>query len=119
MNTAELRTKMLDYIPEEYFEVIERTPENINWMYAVTSIDNGEDDLLGILATLNDHFDGEFHISEGDGGCEARTNQELITSKIEFNIAQGYFCPEATGAAIKLGWLDAEDYEEEVLAKAI
>ena len=88
---------------------LEKTPENVNWMYAVQQLDLGRIDLVVLLKELDDNYSGAISINEGWGGCEADSNLKLITEKIEFDFDYDPACTYARKAileAIRLNWTD-------------
>lgn len=95
-----------------------KTPENMNWMTVVYAIEGGfvdsVDDINNLLATIEKHYSGPISIHEGWGGCEADSNKELITEKLEFDLREFGECHHvnATRAAVELGWISSEYYEE-------
>lgn len=109
------RERILDYLPADIFNNnLPATPENINWMYAVACIDDGDGDLESMLETMNKHYTGPISIHEGHGGCEADSNQELIIQKIRFDMRENpdSINVEATLEAVRLGWIGADEYQE-------
>lgn len=113
-----IRQVMLECIPEEYFTngEMEKTPQNINWMFTVWVLDNlelDEADLRLLLQVLNKHYSGEISIHEGWGGCEADSNQELISEKIRFDASEHSNDSDTLRAAVKMGWVDAIYLEED------
>ena len=109
-----MKTYLLDCIPSDIFsEDFPATPENINYMYAVSCIDDGDDDLESILEAMNKHYAGPIAVYES-GGCSADSNQELIVSKLEFDLRENIEShnADATLEAVRLGWIDADDYAE-------
>jgi len=94
-----------------------KTPENVNWMYAVQELDGGTDDLVGLLKALDDNYSGPINIQEDWGGCSARSNKELITEKLRFDLHENVYAHnrEAILEVFRLGWdfyYDLEEYEE-------
>lgn len=99
---------------------MEKTPENVNWMYACHQLDEctcGTDDLVGLLKELDDNYSGPINIQEDWGGCSATSNKELITEKLVFDLQENVFAHnrEAILEVFRLGWnfyYDLEEYEE-------
>ena len=109
----ELANAIEAFIPNGTFSGdFEKTPERLNWMLAVYAIDFGyaqtPQDLRNLLAVMNAHYAGPISIHEDGGGCNANSNQELITSKIEFDLSEhaGEYNQDATLSAVELGWVD-------------
>lgn len=113
-----IRQVMLECIPEEYFTngEMEKSPQNINWMFTVWALDGAEFDEEGLrllLQVLDKHYSGEISIHEGWGGCEADSNQELISEKIRFDASEHTNDSDTLRAAVKMGWVDAIYLEED------
>ena len=115
--------QLLNDMSNEEFEAefrMEKTPQNVNWMYAVQELDEctcGRDDLIGLLKELDDNYSGTISIHEGWGGCEADSNQELITQKLIFDLHEHVYAHnrEAILEVFRLGWdfyFNLEEYEE-------
>jgi hypothetical protein len=120
MTPEEIGQAMLAYLEEcgqTFSDGAPATPENINWMFAVYAIDRCavEDgsDLQNLLSAMNKHYEGPISVHEGWGGCEADSNLELITEKLVFDLRENIEThnSEATLAAVKLGWVDANLYQ--------
>ena len=107
-----------EYSDEEFEKEfsMEKTSENVNWMYAVRSINNGTNDLIGLLQDLDDNYSGVIDLHEGYGGIEADSNQEIISEIIEFDLREAleHHNAEATLEAIRLNWINfsLEEYQE-------
>lgn len=121
LTSEQLREMMLEYLESshcEFSEDMPATPENINWMLAVYMIQDdfvqSKEDLLNLLACMNKHYEGPTSVHEGWGGCEADSNQELITEKLKFDLGELFEMHnvQATLAAIELGWMSGEDYDD-------
>lgn len=120
MTPEEINRAMFSFLSglHTFDDEMPATSENLNWMVSVYAIDHGavgsEADLQNLLAAMNKHYAGPISIHEGWGGCEADSNQELITEKLRFDLGEnfGSHNVQATIAAINLGWLSADDYEE-------
>lgn len=118
MTTEQLRTEMLNAIEKDSFG--DETPingQNVNWMFVVYNVEcvACAQDLVDMLALLNAHYDGPISIEE-DGGCHARSNQELIETVISFNLYEN-FCGEYAKLAmyaIELNWLDMSMLNEAI-----
>lgn len=96
------------------------TPENLNWMLAVQSIDEGGmqtvAELKSILKLMNAHHKGPINIHEGWGGTEADSNADLISEKIKFDLRESFDMHnvQATIAAIEAGLVSASEYDEAI-----
>ena len=116
--------QLLNDMSNEEFEaefLMEKTPENVNWMYAVQELDDcicGTDDLVTLLKELDDNYSGKISIHEDFGGCDASCNRDLITEKLLFDLAENTFAHNSEGIleAIRLGWitLTVEGYIEQL-----
>jgi hypothetical protein len=120
MTPAEIEGAMLAFLEGQHAfdENMPATPENVNWMTAVYAIESGvictAADLTNLLAAMEKHYAGPISIHEGWGGCEADSNKELITEKLGFDLFENMEMHNvrATLAAIELGWLNADEYEQ-------
>lgn len=127
MTADELNREMVTFLTncgQTFDSNLPMTRENINWMTAVYAIDHRHvetaNDLINLLAAMNKHYEGPINIHEGWGGCEADSNQDLITSKIRFDLSECWedHNVQATLSAIELGWYDADDYDEVLIDAA-
>lgn len=67
LTSEQLREKMLDHIPADSWEALEKTPQNINWMFVVYNIENCDtkESLEALLDGLEHHYAGPISIHEG------------------------------------------------------
>lgn len=121
MTTEELNREMVSFVMghgAEFNEHMPMTRENINWMVAVYAVEQSlvetAEDLTNLLAAMNKHYEGPISVHEGWGGCEADSNQELITEKIRFDMRENSICLNipAITAAIELGWVEQSELDE-------
>ena len=123
MTADELNREMVSFVLNygvEFNEYMPMTRENINWMVAVYAVEQSlvesAEDLTNLLAAMNKHYDGPISVHEGWGGCEADSNQELITEKIRFDMRENSICLNipAITAAIELGWVEQSELDEDL-----
>lgn len=112
----EAQAKILSCLDDHHTIDLKAGPEYINFAYAVQVIDDCEtsvEDLQAALNLMNEHYSEPFYIDEGDGGMSARSNQDLLVGKIEFEIGQR--SPDLTEDDLEmvkaiqtLGWITEE-----------
>ena len=121
MTADELNREMVSFVLNygvEFNEHMPMTRENINWMVAVYAVEQSlvetAEDLTNLLAAMNKHYEGPISIHEGWGGCEADSNEELITEKIRFDMRENSISLNITAitAAIALGWIKQSELDD-------